>query len=106
MADLKLFCLVDGEPTSSAFSVKIAATETIDDLKKRIKAEKPDTFDIEADLLTLWSVTVPITDKDELPVKLDTLNEKKKLFPRTLLSQVFPQEPGDDDYIIVQRPPP
>ncbi|KAI7822665.1 hypothetical protein BC939DRAFT_453260 [Gamsiella multidivaricata] len=38
MANLKLFCIIDGE--SIAFTVKIAASDTVDDFKKLIKAQK------------------------------------------------------------------
>ncbi|KAG9060857.1 hypothetical protein KI688_007926 [Linnemannia hyalina] len=58
---LNLFCLVDGEGTSNAFSVKIASTDTVDDLKKLIKAEKTNNFsDVDADQLTLRRVSIPV----------------------------------------------
>jgi hypothetical protein len=90
---LTLFCLVDGEATSQAFSVEIDPTKTVDGLKKVIKAEKTPRFDdIAADELTLWCVCVEITDdEEELPIVLDKLNEKKKLGPATRISKVFPR---------------
>ncbi|KAF9195471.1 hypothetical protein BGZ51_000046 [Haplosporangium sp. Z 767] len=90
MADLNLFCLVDGESTSRAFPIKISSDDTISDLKELIKVEKtPEFDDIAANKLTLWQVSVPATDdeQDEQPVSLDSLAEKKKLFsPRRLIS--------------------
>ncbi|KAF9177171.1 hypothetical protein BGZ50_009045 [Haplosporangium sp. Z 11] len=59
-------CLVDGEATSNAFSVKIPSNDTVDDLKNLIKAKKTPRFDdITADELTLWRATVAITDDEE-----------------------------------------
>ncbi|KAF9089137.1 hypothetical protein BGX23_006905 [Mortierella sp. AD031] len=106
---LTLFCLVDGEATANAFSIKIPLNDTVDDLKNFIKAKKtPEFDDIAADKLTLWCVSVAITDDDEeLPISLDSLNEKKKLGPATRLSKVFPEDlPDETINIIVQRRPP
>ncbi|KAG0226982.1 hypothetical protein BGW42_003269 [Actinomortierella wolfii] len=105
---LCLFCLVDGESTSSAFPVSAATTTTIEELKKLIKAEKTIAFsDIDADQLTLWRTTISDED-DERPILLDNItdtDDKKKLSnPRTRLSKLFPDSPDDDTYIIVQRP--
>src|SRR6202012_5301589 len=63
MTDIRmsLFCLVDEEATSNAFSVKISSDNTVDDLKNLIKAKKTPRFDdVAADELTLWRVSVPI----------------------------------------------
>jgi hypothetical protein len=84
-------CLVDGESTSRAFPVEIAAAMTVGQLKDRIKEKKTPKFDdIAADELTLWRVTVAIEDHDEeLPVLLDELSVKKELGPATRISKVF-----------------
>jgi hypothetical protein len=107
MADLILYCLVDGESTSRAFEVEVPATRTVTFLKDKIKEKKaPEFDDIAADKLTLWHVCVAITDDDELPVLLDRLNEKKKLGPATRISKVFTEElPEETVHIMVQRPP-
>ncbi|KAG0321433.1 hypothetical protein BG000_003238 [Podila horticola] len=113
MADtlLTLFCLVDGEVASNAFSVEIEPTKTIDGLKKLIKAEKsPEFNDVVATELTLWRVSIPITDdNDEVPIKLNnvTNKDKKKLGHATRLSKVFVEGlPEETVSIIIQRPPP
>ncbi|KAF9276351.1 hypothetical protein BGZ74_003672, partial [Mortierella antarctica] len=107
---LSLFCLVDGESTSNAFPVEVESTKTIGDFKKLIKVEKANDFsDVDADKLTLWRVSIPITDDDdELPILLNNVtSDKKKLGPATRLSKVFPAElPEETVHIIVQRPPP
>jgi hypothetical protein len=99
-------CLVDKESTSRAFPVNIAPTQTVGEFKKFIKKEQVPAFDdITANQLTLWLVSVPDDDGDSA-VTLDALHEKRKLFPRTYVSNLFPNGPGEDTYIIVQRPPP
>ncbi|KAF8922808.1 hypothetical protein BGZ52_010935, partial [Haplosporangium bisporale] len=58
---MSLFCLVDGESTSSVFPVKMSADDSIGDLKKLIKSKKTNDFsDIDADKLTLWRVSIPV----------------------------------------------
>ncbi|KAF9084098.1 hypothetical protein BGX29_002746, partial [Mortierella sp. GBA35] len=105
---LNIFCLVDGEGTSNAFPVKIASTDTVDDLKEHIKTKKsPEFADIAPDKLTLWRVLIPEDDEDdEIPILLDTRPEKKKLKATNKLSKVFGTSvPEDTIHIIVQRPP-
>ncbi|KAF9313348.1 hypothetical protein BG006_004179, partial [Podila minutissima] len=105
---LSLFCLVDGESTSNAFPVEVESTKTIGDFKKLIKSEIPDTFNgVDAKDLTLWRVSIPITDDDDIPILLNNVTSgKKKLGLATRLSKVFPEElPEETVHIIVQRPP-
>ncbi|KAG0195537.1 hypothetical protein BGX28_001181, partial [Mortierella sp. GBA30] len=107
MSQLNLFCVVDGESTSSAFSVKATSTGTVYDLKELIKAKKAvDFHNVDANNLTVWRVSVPISD-GELPLLLSTLPEdKRKLGPAMRLSKMFPEElPEETIHIIVQRPP-
>ncbi|KAG0202027.1 hypothetical protein BGX33_009961 [Mortierella sp. NVP41] len=111
MADvITVFCLQSGEAASHAFSVEIDPTKTVDYLRKLIKAEKTNDFsDIDADKLTLWRVTIPISDdNDDIPILLDNVinKDKKKLGPATRLSKAFPEDlPDESIHIIVQRPP-
>ncbi|KAG0340630.1 hypothetical protein BG000_011524 [Podila horticola] len=107
---LNLFCLVDGKSTSEAFFVEIESTETISCLKDAIKAKQsPDFSDVAADKLTLWRVSVPISeDDDEIPILLDNVPTKNKkiLVPVTRLSKVFPRALSKETvHIMVQRPP-
>ncbi|KAF9183686.1 hypothetical protein BGZ51_003864 [Haplosporangium sp. Z 767] len=107
MADLTLFCLIDGEPTSRAFSLSAPLSQTISGLKELIKTENAVKFiDVDANDLTLWQVSIPVLKDDELPIVLDALNEKKKLGPITRLSKLFTEKPPKKTiHIIVQRPP-
>jgi hypothetical protein len=57
---ITLFCLVKGETTANAFSVRIKKNKLIGDLKKVIKAKKAPEFDhFPADKLKLWRVSIP-----------------------------------------------
>ncbi|KAG3048643.1 hypothetical protein PI124_g13412, partial [Phytophthora idaei] len=50
----KLFCIIVGE-AGSAFSVRVDESDSVDDLKKVIKVEKPnDLKDVDADKLQLF----------------------------------------------------
>ncbi|CAO3568678.1 unnamed protein product [Mortierella alpina] len=122
-----LFCLVDGEILSRAFSVQIQPVDSVDDLKEIIKAKKAHDFsNIDANSLTLWKVSLSLPDDDdansltlwkvslslpvdeeETPITLDALSEKKKLPPTYRLSKLSVEPPLEDTiHIIVQHPSP
>ncbi|KAG0005725.1 hypothetical protein BGZ80_005404, partial [Entomortierella chlamydospora] len=108
---LTLFFLVDGEATSNVFPVEIESGKTVGGLKDAIKtALSPQFDDITAKDLTLWRVSIPITeDNDNIPILLNNVanKDKKKPGPATHLSKVFTSElPEETINIIVQRPPP
>src|SRR5260364_409169 len=64
-----LFCLVKGNTSTNAFSVKINWDEPISELKKLIRAEKAPRFnDIPADELKLWKVKIPDDHDSELAI--------------------------------------
>ncbi|KAG9062127.1 hypothetical protein KI688_006459 [Linnemannia hyalina] len=105
---LSLFCLVDGE--STPFPIEIESTKTIGDLKDLVKAAlSPQFDDITAKDLTIWSVSIPVSDDDddEIPIVLDNVNSKdNKLRAMRGLLEVFPDKPPKNTiHIIVQRPP-
>ncbi|KAG0325768.1 hypothetical protein BG004_003121 [Podila humilis] len=63
---LTLFCLVDGEATSNAFSIKMPSSDTVNDLKDLIKTKQsPDFDDIVANKRNLWCVSIPVVPKKE-----------------------------------------
>ncbi|KAG0277855.1 hypothetical protein BGZ96_002685 [Linnemannia gamsii] len=117
---LTLFCLVDGESTSSAFPVKISPEDSIGDLKELIKTKKTNDFqDVDADKLTLWRVSISVAhdnnddnddDDEDLPILLDNVlkNDKKRLKAVTQkVTDIFGYGPAENTiHIIVQRPPP
>ncbi|KAG0278825.1 hypothetical protein BGZ97_009677, partial [Linnemannia gamsii] len=105
---LTLFCLVDGEPQSNVFSVKATPTDTVDDLKKLIKAEKTPRFDdVAADELTLWRVSIPVVPANKhKPIVLNEFESATELDPTDDVSDVFPEAPPKKTiHVIVQRPP-
>ncbi|KAG0332554.1 hypothetical protein BG000_009916, partial [Podila horticola] len=80
----------------------------IGDLKDLIKAKKTNDFsDVDSNQLTLWRVTIPITEDDEIPILLNNvISDKKKLGPADDISDVFEVRPPKKTiHIIVQRPP-
>ncbi|KAF9966968.1 hypothetical protein BGZ70_000564 [Mortierella alpina] len=72
---LNLFCLVEGEATSSSCPIKISPADLVDELKWRIKTEYLPRFDdAPAYELTLWRVHHPvIAARKNQPVFLDSM---------------------------------
>ncbi|KAF9557892.1 hypothetical protein EC968_007406 [Mortierella alpina] len=103
-----LFCLVEGETLSRAFSIKIQPDDTVDDLKELIKAKQAPAFDdITSNSLTLWKVSVPIAVDKHKMILLDSLELKDELDPRDDISAAFSAEPPKkSDLVLVQRPSP
>ncbi|KAF9922108.1 hypothetical protein BGZ67_010720, partial [Mortierella alpina] len=105
---LTLFCLVDGEATSNAFSVKVPLSDTVDDLKEVIKNKKPVDFEhVDANNLTLWRVAHPVIAANKhQPVLLNAIDSHTELDPTDDICDVFEQQPPKKTiHIIVQRPP-
>lgn len=108
---LTLFCLVDGE--WNPFSVEVDRTKTVDTLKDAIKDKNAIAFaDVDAKMLTLWSVSIPVSDDDdddddEVPIYTNNIpkDDRKKLKATRELRGVFGVEAAKNMiHIIVQRP--
>ncbi|OAQ22668.1 hypothetical protein K457DRAFT_25817 [Linnemannia elongata AG-77] len=80
---MNIFCLVVGQPTSNAFSIRISPNKTVDDLKDLIKAKKAIDFkDIDANKLVLWQVAIPVIAANRhIPVVLSEVDFKRELLP-------------------------
>ncbi|KAG0013939.1 hypothetical protein BGZ82_001959, partial [Podila clonocystis] len=105
---VSLFCLVDGEATANAFSIKIPSNNNVDDLKDLIKAKIPDTFNgVDAKDLTLWRVSIPVVPANKhKPIVLNEFESATELDPTDDISDVFAYKPLKKTiHIIVQRPP-
>ncbi|KAK5829403.1 hypothetical protein F5H01DRAFT_330146 [Linnemannia elongata] len=67
-----------------------------------------DFTDVDAKNLTIWRVSLPVSDNDdEIPIQLKNFadKDKKKLGPATRVSKVFPEDlPEETVHLIVQRP--
>ncbi|KAF9319144.1 hypothetical protein BG006_003044, partial [Podila minutissima] len=101
---MSLFCLVNGESTSSIFPVKLSLDDSIGDLKDLIKTKKSPRFDdVTTNELTIWHVSIPITEDCEIPILLNNVtSDKKKLGPATRLSKVFFKElPEETVHVIL-----
>ncbi|KAF9172962.1 hypothetical protein BGX21_004248, partial [Mortierella sp. AD011] len=92
--EIRLFCIVDKD--SSPFSVKVFKDDTVDDLKKKIKKEKPETFSgVDADALVLWHVSIPSVQKRQIVRNNLTDDERAKKEPEELgsataeISEIF-----------------
>ncbi|KAF9084873.1 hypothetical protein BGX27_003688 [Mortierella sp. AM989] len=108
MVNLNLFCLVDNNPISNAFPLSIPSTSNIGILKKRIKEEKTPEFDnFSADKLILYRVSIPDTDEyEDIPILLNTIDDKKKLRPTDELSDIFGDKSPDKKTIHIMVQPP
>ncbi|KAF8926060.1 hypothetical protein BGZ58_000227, partial [Dissophora ornata] len=106
-ATLTLFCLVDGQSTSQAFKVEIDGNASIFRFKEAI-LDKIGNAGFKAKDLVLWQVTISIDENagnESIIITLDGLDDKTKLSnPRTCLSKLFPENPADNTYIIVEPP--
>ncbi|KAF9947660.1 hypothetical protein BGZ70_002574 [Mortierella alpina] len=106
MNKLTLFCLVDGENLSRAFSVKIQPDDTVDDLKEIIKTKKSHDFsDIDANSLTLWKVSIPIVAAESHKIiSLDSVESKGELLPSDEVSEVYGDAPSKRTvHVLVKR---
>lgn len=105
---LILLCIVEGLPSSRAFEIEVSAIRTIAHLKNLVKTIQTPAFDdITVDQLTLWHVSIPVTNNSDIPILLDNVTSDKKnnLGPATKLLKEFSGLPEQMIHIIVQRPP-
>jgi hypothetical protein len=90
-------CLVHGELSERAFSIKVSKTELVAELKELIKAKKQHAFaEVDADQLTLWRVSIPVDDDaalQNLVLKDNQANGVQKLSPARKISKSFWRSP-------------
>ena len=80
---ITLLCLVKGNTTANAFSVKISRDEPISELKKVIKAENAQTFaNVDTKDIKLWKVDISLEEENE---NLTSLIQKLTLTSRKSL---------------------
>ena len=108
MADLTLFCFVDGD--SSAFPVDISLMKTVGHLKDAIKKKTSDLSNVDANKLTLWKSEIPLVDAmEDVTLFHNVIDSTPSLEEDADISAVFPPPEGAPKWnlhIIVQRPPP
>lgn len=109
---LKLFCLVypDDDSSQQPFSVKAGDDDTIDDLKKVIKAEALPHFpDMAASRLILWKLEPSLPEDGNLQtalkdVKLDGSSGAKQLASTAMVMDMFPDAPKQHIHVLIQLP--
>ncbi|KAI0255340.1 hypothetical protein BJV78DRAFT_1350597 [Lactifluus subvellereus] len=103
-ATITLHCWVHGGDPSVTFSVKVASTRTVEDLKAVIKEKRPLTFQhVDADTLLLWKVSLDLDVN--LPSNLRNLVlVGEPLSSWTKLSSVFSDQPTADClHVVIQH---
>jgi hypothetical protein len=101
---ITLLCLVKGNTTANAFSVKISRDEPVSELKKAIKAEKAPEFDnFPADRLRLWKVMIPGDQDDQLRNLI--LKDSDELLAIRKISKYFPDSPPEEHIHVIVEPP-
>src|SRR4051794_19595030 len=92
---LKIKCLVLGDPYKRVFSVEIAKTKDVNDLKNEIKAAKEPSFrDVLAESLDLYKVSIPRAESEaKLANKLfpEDVSGSEELDPMDELWEQFPK---------------
>ena len=98
MGDVKLFCLLLGQRLEQSIRVKLSRECDVHDLRKCIMAEYGDKLKgITPDDIFLYRIST--VDNGEL-ARLN-LKENQPLLPRTTIGALFPDGPGDKDYIFI-----
>ncbi|KAG0290730.1 hypothetical protein BGZ98_003305 [Dissophora globulifera] len=102
---LTFFCVITGDPASSAFPVELPADKTVGDLKDAIVSKSPTAFNnIDAKDLVIWQAIIP-DDNQKTVIAIDALDHKEELDkPRRRLGEFFSKSPDDNTYVIVRRP--
>src|SRR6266496_856551 len=101
---ITLLCLVKGNTTANAFSVKISGDEPISELKDAIKAKKAPEFDnFPADRLKLWKVTIPGDQDDQLRNLI--LQDSDELLAINDIGDYWPEKPLKKNFHVVVEPP-
>ncbi|KAF9321320.1 hypothetical protein BG003_002501 [Podila horticola] len=89
---LTLFCLVDGQSTKQTWSIKALPADTVDDLKKAVKAAQAPNFDhVAAGELHLRKVNIENDpESDTVPVNIKNV-KYRELKPMDTVAEIYPQ---------------
>ena len=100
---ITLFCLVKGNTSENAFSVKISRDEPISELKETIKDKIDVPANFKAKDLKVWKVTIP-DDHNDLLSNL-SLQDQDELLATKKISKYFPDSPPEEHiHVIVKLP--
>jgi hypothetical protein len=96
-----VFCVLVGEDAS--FSIEIAKSGTVSDMKEAIKEKAPNTFRaIDARFLDLYHAEIPYDDELMANVKAHSLH--LPLLPTTPVTDIFPCTPKEDMVHLLIKP--
>ncbi|KAF9235325.1 hypothetical protein BU15DRAFT_51519 [Melanogaster broomeanus] len=99
-----LNCLVLGQDVHTIFPIEVPNTKSIGALKKLIKQEKSvDFVDVDADVLILYKVSLPIDER--LEHELQKLPLGQPLIGARPLSKVFSTVDEENLHVVVRPPP-
>ena len=100
---ITLFCLIKGDTSEKAFSVKISRDEPISELKKVIKEEIDVPTNFKAKDIKLWKVTIPGDQDDQLRNLI--LQDSDELLAIRKISKYFQDSPLEEHiHVIVKLP--
>jgi Crinkler effector protein N-terminal domain len=97
-----LFCLLKGQSLRNSFMVEVYGNQDISDLKRLIKEEMRSTLErVDATLLELYQVSIPIRDNTALQEALDLLENQEPLSVADTINKVFPSPARKHIHVIV-----
>jgi hypothetical protein len=102
---ITLFCLVKGNATSNAFSVKISRDEPVSELKEAIKTKTPQTFaNVDAKDIKLWKVEIGGDHLDD-QLKNLKLNGNDELSAINEIGDYWTEKPPKKSVHVIVEPP-
>ncbi|CAB4438598.1 unnamed protein product [Rhizophagus irregularis] len=109
---IPLFCLVHGNPETSAFGIKYDKNTTVDELKDAILIKKKNAFaNIDSPDLTLYQVNIDLTTQNAQRTALGNPNVNivndlggQVLSPVDTIEENFPAPTNKHIYVIVMVP--
>lgn len=103
---IRLNCFILGHDPSEIFSIEIAHTNTVSELRELIKDKNRDVFhDVPACCLCFWDVSISMDDTLECSLNNLTLDPKKCLSPVAEMFKVFEDPPLPNHlHIVIQHP--
>ena len=105
---IKLFCLEKGKTPAAqhAFPVNISREETVGDLKKLIKVEKPVAFaHVDTNNLRLWMVEISTDRNDLIQEQPQLLQDNDQLKATDYIDDYWTVTPkGRHIHVIVEAP--
>ena len=98
MGDVDLFCLVQGGSLKQSFHVTISREKHVSYLKESINAKCANQLQgVDANCLSLYRVSIAYSSEIQQPSLTDT----PPLQPRTTIGTLFPDGPGENEYIFI-----